>query len=183
MGRTREAALDGAVRAVAKYGSRKATMADIAMLAGVAKATLYNHFRTRDDVYRAVVAAQVKAIAAAGAARLPEGIEIALLEVASRIAQHPAVRKIAADEPAVLAELVRIGDGGSWAAVRTHVATLLQAGELDHSDAAVDLVARFLASQLTSPSSESQRRAGVRLLVRALTAEVDLRDRAEVATT
>ena len=52
MGRTREAALAGALAAVTKYGSRKATMGDIAMLAGIAKATLYNHFRTRDDVYR-----------------------------------------------------------------------------------------------------------------------------------
>ena len=40
-------------------------MGDIAMLAGIAKATLYNHFRTRDDVYLAVVANEVDAVAAA----------------------------------------------------------------------------------------------------------------------
>ena len=56
----------GALAAVEKYGSRKATMGDIAMLAGIAKATLYNHFRTRDDVYLAVVASEVDRIAVGG---------------------------------------------------------------------------------------------------------------------
>ena len=65
-----EAALRGALAAVEKYGSRKATMGDIAMLAGIAKATLYNHFRTRDDVYLAVVANEVDRIASAARAKL-----------------------------------------------------------------------------------------------------------------
>ena len=53
MERTRAAVLDGAARAVEKHGARRATMGDIAVLAGIAKGTLYNHFRTKDAVYAA----------------------------------------------------------------------------------------------------------------------------------
>ncbi|MDT4917587.1 MAG: TetR/AcrR family transcriptional regulator, partial [Pseudonocardiales bacterium] len=49
MSRTRAALLSGAARAVSVTGSR-ITMAQVATAAGVAKATLYNHFRTRDAV-------------------------------------------------------------------------------------------------------------------------------------
>jgi len=38
-------------------------MNDIAAQAGVAKATLYNHFRTKDDVWSALVEAEVRALA------------------------------------------------------------------------------------------------------------------------
>ena len=54
MNRTRAALLDGARRAVEMSGT-KITMAQVAASAGVAKATLYNHFRTRDAVLSALV--------------------------------------------------------------------------------------------------------------------------------
>lgn len=168
MGRTREAALRGAVRAIAKYGSRKATMADIAMIAGVAKATLYNHFRTRDDVYQAVIASEVDAIAGAASARLLTGVEVALAEAARLIAEHPAVRRVAADEPAVLAGLATPGDGPAWSSARAHLVTALGvAGCCDSADA-VDLVLRYLASLLLAPSDEAGRAACIALLHRAV---------------
>ena len=93
MGRTHEAALRGALAAVAKYGSRKATMGDIAMLAGIAKATLYNHFRTRDDVYLAVVAHEVDRIATAARAQLPDGFDAAVAEAARLIGEQACIAK------------------------------------------------------------------------------------------
>jgi len=172
MGRTREAALNGAVRAVAKYGSRKATMADIAMIAGVAKATLYNHFRTRDDVYQAAISAEVDAIAAAALARAPQGIDAMLDEAARLVAEHPAVRRVAADEPAVAARLGAVALDGAWAGVRAQVVSALGAAGLPESSAAVDLVVRYLASQVLSPSGAEQRRAAASLLAVALTSPV-----------
>ena len=64
MQRTRAAVLDGAVRAVEKHGARRTTMADIAMLAGVAKGTLYNHFRTKEAVYSATAEAELRSLGA-----------------------------------------------------------------------------------------------------------------------
>ena len=62
MQRTRSALLDGAVRAIEKHGARRATMADIAMLAGVAKGTLYNHFRTKEAIYTATADAALRSL-------------------------------------------------------------------------------------------------------------------------
>ena len=168
MGRTREAALDGAVNAVAKYGCRKATMGDIAMLAGIAKATLYNHFRTRDDVYRAAVAAEVERLAAAALERIPDGLQAVLAEAARLITEHQALRRIAADEPAIVARLAVISDAEPWKAARRHVAAALAAGGASAEPGAVDLVVRYFVSQLLSPSGQTERNAAARLLVAAI---------------
>jgi len=169
MGRTRDAALAGAVRAVAKYGARKATMGDIAMLAGIAKATLYNHFRTREDVYDAVVAAEVEAIAAAAGEQIAGGFGAALSEAARLVAEHPAVRRVALDEPVLLARLATISEATPWKCARDHVAGALRASGCPDDAAAVDLVLRYLMSQLVSPSDTDQRRAEVRLIAAAVT--------------
>ena len=60
MNRTRAALLDGARRAVESSGT-KITMAQVAAAAGVAKATLYNHFRTREAVLDALRARRGRA--------------------------------------------------------------------------------------------------------------------------
>jgi AcrR family transcriptional regulator len=174
MGRTREAALAGAVRSVAKYGARKSTMGDIAMLAGIAKATLYNHFRTKPEVYAATVAAEVDAIAAAAGARLEFGIEAALAEAARLVGEHPAVRKIAAEEPATIAALAVISDGTSWKAAHDHAAGVIRGAGLNDAPASVDLVLRYLASQLLTPSDDAARGAEARLLASALRAAAAL---------
>ena len=59
MNPTRRGLLEGAARAFADNGVRRSTMQSIAAAAGVAKATLYNHFRTKDDVARALLAVEL----------------------------------------------------------------------------------------------------------------------------
>ena len=100
MERTRAAALDGAVRAVEKHGARRATMADIAALAGIAKGTLYNHFRTKDAVYAGAVEAGVRALADEAGAAARDDMADALALAAERLGSHPALRRVAAEEPA-----------------------------------------------------------------------------------
>jgi len=168
MGRGHEAALRGALAAVEKYGSRKATMGDIAMLAGIAKATLYNHFRTRDDVYLAVVANEVDRVAVAARAKLPDGLDEAIAEAARLIGEHAAVRKITVDDPAALAALATPGDGAAWTAARTAIASALSDRGYVDSPAAVDLVLRYLASQLLAPSTAEDRTSAGALLTSAV---------------
>jgi AcrR family transcriptional regulator len=168
MGRTHEAALRGAVAAIEKYGSRKATMGDIAMLAGIAKATLYNHFRTRDEVYLAVVVAEVGTVATAARAKVPDGFDAAVAEASRLIGDHAAVRKVALDDPAALAVLATVGDGPAWTAARTAIAgTLSECGYVD-SPAALDLVLRYLASYLLAPSAPEVRVESASLVARAI---------------
>src|SRR6185437_6924026 len=58
MNRSRAALMDGTRRAVATGGT-KITMAQVATASGVAKATLYNHFRTREALLSALVVDEV----------------------------------------------------------------------------------------------------------------------------
>jgi len=162
MARTRAGLLDGALRAVAKHGTRHTTMHDIAAQAGVAKATLYNHFRTKDDVWAALVEAEVRGIAAE-CADLP--LVDALAQAAVRLSEHPALRHVAETEPAALAGLLArrphsAGWGAAEEAVRGRLAAACLGGE--------DLVLRWLSSYLASPSRPGPIRAAAEALVRGL---------------
>jgi AcrR family transcriptional regulator len=164
MARTRAGLLDGALRAVARQGTRRTTMNDIAAFAGVAKATLYNHFRTKDDVWSALVEAELATLAAECAdLPLPE----ALARAATRISQHAALRRIAQTEPAVLAGLLvedptRPGWHQAREAVRLQLAAAGVAGD--------DLVLRWLASHLAAPAEPDAIRDAAECLASALPA-------------
>jgi AcrR family transcriptional regulator len=176
MGRTHDAALRGALGAVAKYGSRKATMGDIALLAGIAKATLYNHFRTREDVYAAVAEAEVNAIALAASAKLPEGFDVAVAEAARIIGEHAALRRVATDDPATLVLLATPGDGAAWTSARAHIANALTQAGYAATPAAIDVVLRYLTSQLLAPSSPAERTDAAALMTRAVSGQLQLPD-------
>ena len=60
MNRTRAELLAGAAEAFAAQGFRRATMQSVAAATGVAKATLYNYFRTKDEVARALLAVELQ---------------------------------------------------------------------------------------------------------------------------
>jgi AcrR family transcriptional regulator len=169
MGRTRNAVIDGAQRAVEKHGSRKATMADIASLAGVAKATLYNHFRTKRDVYAATVEAEVQALGAE-CARIAadDGLVAALMRAAERIGTHPAVRRVAADEPAVLAELQTPTTSGTWTVAREAVAATLRVSPGPTGTADVETVLRWLVTFFGAPGGSEELRTGARILAGGL---------------
>jgi AcrR family transcriptional regulator len=146
MNRTRAALLDGARRAVEVSGS-KITMAQVAAAAGVAKATLYNHFRTRDAVLSALVSDEVGAlISEYGSLPLAD----ALAGAANALARHPLLRALARIEPATLARLACIdATSASWRQARDGVA---QALERD-GRAGTDTVLRWLSSYLITPAS------------------------------
>jgi AcrR family transcriptional regulator len=169
MGRTRAAVIDGAQRAVEKHGSRKATMADVAALSGVAKATLYNHFRTKRDVYAATIAAEVESLAAECArVAADEGLEAALVRAAERIGMHPAVRRIAADEPAVLARLQTPADDPEWTLARDALRGMLTAAGRVDGAAEVETVLRWLVSFIGSAGGNEEVHTGARIIASGL---------------
>jgi AcrR family transcriptional regulator len=121
-------------------------MADIASLAGVAKGTLYNHFRTKDAVYAAALDTGIRALAEECGAVAPDDLGEALALAADRLASHPALQRIASDEPAVFASFARLGVGGAWPTARAAVHEVLTAAGCEPSDASVELVLRWLVS-------------------------------------
>lgn len=153
MQRTRTAILDAALGCLAEQGVRRTTMTDLAAAGGVAKATLYNHFRTKDDVLAALVDAQVASLAEACRVVAAEvGLAAALEHAAESLAGIAALRRVADEEPALLAALAAPGDGRGWESARTSVAAVLAAGGAQAGEAEVELVLRWLVSQLHWPA-------------------------------
>jgi AcrR family transcriptional regulator len=150
MNRTRAGLLDGAARAFADRGLRRSTMQSVAAAAGVAKATLYNHFRTKDDVARALLAAELDRLGALAAA-LPT--EAALATLADEVAGHPVLRRLAEDEPAVLVGLLTAAPE-RWTDLVGRLAAALQA----EPDAA-ETVAHWLVGLVLQPGGTGARRA------------------------
>jgi AcrR family transcriptional regulator len=168
MARTRAAALDGAVRCIEQTGIRKATMGDIAAVGGIAKATLYNHFRTKDDVLAALLHDQISRLGRECVELAGADLVGAFVVAAERAGGHPAVRRIAADEPAILAVLLTPGEGGAWARAREATGAVLSAAGRETSPAAVDLVLRWVVSHLASPGSPATRAQSALMLARGL---------------
>jgi AcrR family transcriptional regulator len=159
MGRTRAGLLEGAARAVARLGTRRTTMNDIATAAGVAKATLYNHFRTKPDVWHALVEAELTELAA-DCAELP--LTQALQVAATRVSEHPGLRRIAGTEPAVLAGLLTAAPG--WRPAREAVRLQLAAD----GRGGTDLVLRWLCSHIATPAEPDAIACAAECLVRGL---------------
>jgi len=161
MGRTRAAVLDGACRAVEKHGARRSTMADIATLAGIAKGTLYNHFRTKDAVFAAAVDSGVRSLAEECAAAAREDLADALWLAADRLGTHPALRRLAVDEPATLAGLTTVGTTAPWDAVRGAVRSVLDAAGRDCGPAPVDVVLRWAVTFVGNPGRDVESQAAL----------------------
>jgi AcrR family transcriptional regulator len=146
MNRTRAALLDGARRAVQQSGT-KITMAQVAAAAGVAKATLYNHFRTRDAVLAALVEDEVGRVAA-GVAGLPLGT--ALAQAAEAIATNPMIRALATVEPATVSRLATVDrTARGWQLAERAVRAAVGA-------AGTPMVLRWLSSYLTTPARTAE---------------------------
>ena len=163
MDRTRAALLDGARRAVEVNGTR-ITMAQVAAGAGVAKATLYNHFRTKDAVLAALVADEVVRIAAAVAGH---PLDQQLTTAAEAICEHPLLRAVAASEPAAVAALARVDTSArGWHLVADAVTAALAA----HGRAGTSLVLRWLASFVITPAGRPAIASDVAVLLAGLPA-------------
>jgi AcrR family transcriptional regulator len=166
--RTRAALLEAAATCVERQGVRRTTMSDVAATAGVAKATLYNHFRAKDDVLTALVDAQVAALAEQCVAVAAEkGLEAALDLAAAELGASPPLRRVASEEPALLVPLAVPGQGRRWEQVHQAVAGVLVAAGASSGPGQVELVQRWLLSQLLWPVDLAS--AGAQALAAGLT--------------
>lgn len=165
--RTRTAILAAAGTCIERRGVRKTTMSDVAATGGVAKATLYNHFRTKDDVLTALVDAQVAALGSACAEVAAErGLAAALELAAAEVGASAPLRRVASDEPGLLAPLAAPGEGRGWEQARAAVAGVLAAAGASAGAASVELVLRWLLSHLLWPAETGS--SGAQLLAAGL---------------
>lgn len=161
MNSTRRGLLEGAARAFAENGLRRSTMQSVAAAAGVAKATLYNHFRTKDEVARELLAVELDRLTGLAVdLPLPE----ALAALADALGAHPVLRRLAVTEPETLTGLLAVPDE-QWVQLTDRLAGVLG---VDAEDA--DLAARWLAGVVLHPGRSSSRHRQAARLAAALTA-------------
>jgi AcrR family transcriptional regulator len=160
MGRTRRGLLTGAARAFAEQGLRRSTMQSIAVAAGVAKATLYNHFRTKDDVVAALLAVELERLTLL-AGELP--LDRALAALSDELGAHPVLRRLAVTEPDVLAGLLTV-DTERWGSLTGRLAGALS---IDPDDA--ELAARWLLGVVLQPGRSTTRHRHAERLAAVLT--------------
>jgi AcrR family transcriptional regulator len=150
MSRTRRGLLSGARTAFAERGVKKTTMQHVAAAAGVAKATLYNHFRTKDDVATALIAFELDRLAAL-AAELP--LTVAVPALAEEVGAHPVLRRLAETEPETLVQMMAL-DAERWADVVLTVASALRINRPE-----AELVCRWLLGLVLQPGTAPERAA------------------------
>lgn len=155
MARTRDAALAGARRVVAELGFRKASMVDIAVRSGMAKATLYNHFRTKEEIVAALVLHDVNA-SIDDALTVKDDPAKALARAAWRASTHPALRGALKAEPALVGQILasHATSHSVWEGITEAVHRLLEGAGLNTDAAHTDLVLRWLLSAALLPLRE-----------------------------
>jgi AcrR family transcriptional regulator len=164
MGRTRRAVLDGARAAVTESGTA-ITMTQVAGLSGIAKATLYNHFRSREALLDALLADEVDHLLAT-VAGLP--LADALGAAALSIGRNPLLASLANREPSTLALIARIDlRSPGWRRAADALRTELERSRRGGGELAL----RWLSSFLINPvDTSAQLEVGISAsaLVRAL---------------
>ena len=166
--RTRAAILDATAACVEQFGVRKTTMSDVSAQAKVAKATLYNHFRTKDDLLDALVMSRIEQLAQECAELAGAGLGPALEHAGRTIGAWPSLRRVGQDEPAIMATLATPGSGRLWDLARRGVQTVLRESGAPSDEVSVDLVLRWLCGHVMWAATDAELRLGARLLTSGL---------------
>ena len=148
MERSRRALLAGAREAITKNGLSATSMVDIADFGRVARATLYNHFRSKEELWQALIFDEVES--ASALFRAQTTFESSLSALASSIGANPMLRTIARDDPATLVALIRVNDDPIWKEIYRRFSLLAKERKVTDL-ATVDLAFRWLISQVAYP--------------------------------
>ena len=147
--RTRSAILEGAKSMVAKQGLHKTSMIEIADEAEVSRATLYNHFRDKESVMRALLESEVERIISAA---LAEGSpEKALTRMSIEISGDAALATLRKTDPAVLTIILTSHHDPLWDQVVTALRGI--------ADGVQELVLLWLIGQFLAPLSNQECRS------------------------
>jgi len=149
--RTRTAILEGTKSLISVGGLHKATMIDIADTAQVSRATLYNHFRDKDAVLRALLESEVDELF-----HQAHSLEA----IAWRISSDPALATLRRTDPAALAQMLSSAQDELWPRIRAGLESVLP------SVPARELALRWLIGQCLHPLSKEEISSQAALLSR-----------------
>jgi AcrR family transcriptional regulator len=159
--KSRVAILAGAKLVIAKVGNYQSNIADIAVSAQVAKATIYNQFADKAEMMESLVESEVIRLTELALAASSRQEALALLSNA--ISQDLALRKLVQSDPSDIARLVTITNHPTWVLVHQGIAKVFGA-----DSAACGVILRWLIGQIASPITEEESVAQARRLAATL---------------
>jgi len=159
--KSRVAILAGAKIVIAKVGNYQSNIADIAVSAQVAKATIYNQFADKAEMMESLVESEVIRLTelALAASSRQEGLAL----LSNAISQDLALRKLVESDPSDIARLVTITNHPTWVLVHQGIAKVFGA-----DSAACGVILRWLIGQIASPITEEESVAQARRLAATL---------------
>ncbi|MBI3429878.1 MAG: helix-turn-helix transcriptional regulator [Actinobacteria bacterium] len=159
--RTRSAILEGAKSLIAAQGLQRANMVDIADTAQVSRATLYNHFRDKSSVMRALLESEVDRLLQIADGDL--SAEEVLAFISKEISTDSAIATLRRTDPGILTQLLISFEDPLWIQIRVALDTLL-------GDMAISaIVQRWLAAQVMQPLTGAENREQAHVIVQMLT--------------
>jgi len=159
--KSRVAILAGAKSVIARVGNYQSNIADIAVSAQVAKATIYNQFADKAEMMESLVESEVIRLTELALAAGSRQEALALLSNA--ISQDLALRKLVESDPSDIARLVTITNHPTWVLVHQGIAKVFGA-----DSAACGVILRWLIGQIASPITEEESVAQARRLAATL---------------
>jgi AcrR family transcriptional regulator len=152
--RTRSAILEGTKTLIATVGLQRTSMIDIADTSEVSRATLYNHFRDKGSVLRALLESEMDRVFLAIDSDISP--TEALTEISRQISSDPALEMMRRTDLAVLTQMLMRIEDPLWQQI-THVLNRLLRNEGRSDIARLWLVGQVLQPLTAEQGSEQAR--------------------------
>ena len=149
--RTRGAIMSAARALLSESGISATNMIDIADRAQVSRASLYNHFRDKHEVFVALVETEVNRIATL--ALVAQSRAEALYMISREISGHEGIRTAIARDGDLMAAALTARDHKVWVEIYAQLSKVFATDVVG-----VGLVLRWLMGQVTAPLSEEHSR-------------------------
>jgi AcrR family transcriptional regulator len=154
--RTQEAILEATKQLIATTGLKKMSMIEIADVSEVSRATLYNHYRDKDSVIRALCESQLAQLV--GVAQAAPDVTSALEQVSILISKDSALAAMRAQDPDLLTIALSAQHDTLWTAFSIALSNLLG---VEKSELAI----RWLIGQVLHPITPAQSRSQAESIV------------------
>lgn len=142
--KTRNALLTTALALIAEKGLAQSNMIEIADRARVSRASLYNHFRDKNEVFLAVVEMELERIIQLALREREVSTRLAI--VSREVSGHKALAMAVAKDPATLASLLSRHEGEIWSKMYQGLASIVSSDSVGTA-----LVLRWLIGQVFIP--------------------------------
>jgi AcrR family transcriptional regulator len=159
--KTRNALVTTALALISEKGLASTNMIEIADRARVSRASLYNHFRDKNEVFLAVLELELERII--NLSLRTSSVSERLFIISREISSHPAIAKVVSADPGTIATILANRESVSWVKIYQGLASVIAA---DATGAAI--VLRWLVGQVFLPLSEEHSRTGAAALARAI---------------